>query len=370
MPRSEVATHEPRRQRDLEEAAAEIERLRTHASDQGDSAIRAWCALEAVARAMGVDPRSGVDELIAAAGSMQKRVAELEKTVSDEAERQLPLYDTTDFAHPVWRRGADHATDMMQARVDRAEARVTELEADLIHERAIAGHVLFSKREALRREGAEAMRERAAEKLKRLSDDIVTQSEEFRTRGNAKVADRLLAEARAVAATSVAIRDLPLDDKAALGGEAEAGENPWQPFFDRMDANARPSDAALPWHIGGEPFVPPPPPFDLLAYIHRHREWSESTLGPGARTSGVLAHIRKELEEIAADPSDVEEWDGLEAMREELNETRRARDELAKALNAERTRSEMMEAAIDKTRAELADAIRAARADAPRGFDA
>src|SRR5690606_32514882 len=51
-----------------------------------------------------------------------------------------------------------------------------------------------------------------------------------------------------------------------------------------------------------------PPASDLVAYIRSHREWSESTLGPGGRTEGILAHIRKELDEIAADPRDIEEW--------------------------------------------------------------
>lgn len=36
--------------------------------------------------------------------------------------------------------------------------------------------------------------------------------------------------------------------------------------------------------------------------------WSQKTFGPGRRTGGVLAHIRKELAEIEADPTDVEEW--------------------------------------------------------------
>ena len=48
--------------------------------------------------------------------------------------------------------------------------------------------------------------------------------------------------------------------------------------------------------------------FDLVAHLHRQREFSESTFGPGMRTAGVLDHIRKELNEIAAKPDDVLEW--------------------------------------------------------------
>jgi hypothetical protein len=43
-------------------------------------------------------------------------------------------------------------------------------------------------------------------------------------------------------------------------------------------------------------------------HLDRQREWSTDTFGPGARTLGVLDHIRKELAEIEADPTDVNEW--------------------------------------------------------------
>ncbi len=50
------------------------------------------------------------------------------------------------------------------------------------------------------------------------------------------------------------------------------------------------------------------PAFDLVAHLLRQREFSERTFGPGARTKGVIDHIRKELAEIEAAPDDVEEW--------------------------------------------------------------
>lgn len=48
--------------------------------------------------------------------------------------------------------------------------------------------------------------------------------------------------------------------------------------------------------------------FDLVAHVQRAREFSERTFGPGARTAGVVAHIRKELAEIEAAPDDLSEW--------------------------------------------------------------
>lgn len=51
-----------------------------------------------------------------------------------------------------------------------------------------------------------------------------------------------------------------------------------------------------------------PPRFDFEAYLHRRQEWSAQTFGPGPRSKSMVAHIRKELIEVEADPSDVVEW--------------------------------------------------------------
>ena len=48
--------------------------------------------------------------------------------------------------------------------------------------------------------------------------------------------------------------------------------------------------------------------FDMVAHLYRQQNWSEQTFGPGYRTQGVIDHIRKELIEIEADPSDISEW--------------------------------------------------------------
>ena len=44
------------------------------------------------------------------------------------------------------------------------------------------------------------------------------------------------------------------------------------------------------------------------AHIEHQREWSRETFGPGDRLLGVLDHIRKELLEIEATPTEVNEW--------------------------------------------------------------
>lgn len=46
------------------------------------------------------------------------------------------------------------------------------------------------------------------------------------------------------------------------------------------------------------------------AHIEHQRAWSEVTFGPREHRGplGPLDHIRKELDEVAADPYDLEEW--------------------------------------------------------------
>lgn len=48
--------------------------------------------------------------------------------------------------------------------------------------------------------------------------------------------------------------------------------------------------------------------FDLVDHLERQRSFSRKTFGPGARTKGIIDHIRKELVEIEADPTDLKEW--------------------------------------------------------------
>lgn len=81
--------------------------------------------------------------------------------------------------------------------------------------------------------------------------------------------------------------------------------------------------------------------FDLIAHLHRQREFSLRTFGPGRRTKGVLDHIRKELAEIEADPTDVEEWADLLLLA--LDGAWRAGHEpeaIAAALEAKQTKNE------------------------------
>lgn len=50
------------------------------------------------------------------------------------------------------------------------------------------------------------------------------------------------------------------------------------------------------------------PTFDLMAHLHRQREWSLATFGPGDRRKGIVDHLRKELQEIENNPKDIFEW--------------------------------------------------------------
>jgi hypothetical protein len=48
--------------------------------------------------------------------------------------------------------------------------------------------------------------------------------------------------------------------------------------------------------------------YDLVSHLRRQRAFSEKTFGPGDRSRGCIDHIRKELAEVEADPSDLVEW--------------------------------------------------------------
>lgn len=46
-------------------------------------------------------------------------------------------------------------------------------------------------------------------------------------------------------------------------------------------------------------------------YLTRQREFSLDTFGPAPRVAGVIDHIRKEIDEIEAEPHDLSEWADL-----------------------------------------------------------
>jgi hypothetical protein len=46
----------------------------------------------------------------------------------------------------------------------------------------------------------------------------------------------------------------------------------------------------------------------LIPYLERQMMWSSKTFGNGLRSKGIVDHIRKELLEISADPTDLTEW--------------------------------------------------------------
>jgi tagatose-1,6-bisphosphate aldolase non-catalytic subunit AgaZ/GatZ len=47
---------------------------------------------------------------------------------------------------------------------------------------------------------------------------------------------------------------------------------------------------------------------NLIEHLERQKAFSEKTFGPGQRTQTVIDHIHKELAEIEANPTDLEEW--------------------------------------------------------------
>ena len=80
---------------------------------------------------------------------------------------------------------------------------------------------------------------------------------------------------------------------------------------------------------------------DLIKHLQRQRKFSEATFGPGARTSGVIDHIQKELAEIEADPLDLEEWvDVILLALDGAWRTGASPQEVADAIDAKMTKNE------------------------------
>lgn len=80
---------------------------------------------------------------------------------------------------------------------------------------------------------------------------------------------------------------------------------------------------------------------DLVAHLHRQRDFSERTFGPGPRTQGVIDHITKELREIEKSPSDLYEW--VDVVLLALDGAWRAGftpKEIAEAIEEKQTRNE------------------------------
>ena len=81
--------------------------------------------------------------------------------------------------------------------------------------------------------------------------------------------------------------------------------------------------------------------FDLVAHLHRQRAFSLRTFGPGARSQGVVDHIRKELREIEANPADLTEW--VDVILLAFDGAWRAGyepEEIAGGINAKQTKNE------------------------------
>ena len=81
--------------------------------------------------------------------------------------------------------------------------------------------------------------------------------------------------------------------------------------------------------------------FDLIAHIHRQRKFSIKTFGPGARSKGVIDHIRKELIEIEQAPNDLSEWvDVILLAIDGAHRAGHSPEEIAEGVDGKQTKNE------------------------------
>jgi hypothetical protein len=65
-------------------------------------------------------------------------------------------------------------------------------------------------------------------------------------------------------------------------------------------------DASVPYDLDAEPMTHRG--VDFGETLSRQAQFSARTFGPGARTKGVIDHLRKEVAEVEKNPSDLLEW--------------------------------------------------------------
>jgi Protein of unknown function (DUF550) len=75
-----------------------------------------------------------------------------------------------------------------------------------------------------------------------------------------------------------------------------------------LDFAKRVASMWIPEVVAGDAPAQQEEPFDFHAHLARQAAFSLKTFGPGTRTAGVCDHIRKELIEVEADPTDLAEW--------------------------------------------------------------
>jgi hypothetical protein len=81
----------------------------------------------------------------------------------------------------------------------------------------------------------------------------------------------------------------------------ESGQKPYCGFFSRPAPSWCPSFGKC-----VECSICDQKDFDLIAHLKRQSDFSLKVFGPGPRVRGITDHIRKELEEVEADPTSYE----------------------------------------------------------------
>lgn len=136
--------------------------------------------------------------------------------------------------------------------------------------------------------------------------------------------------------------------------DVEQGETElvFQRLPERMSIDGEPMEAGLYCYLADlpeegvfllsdEPDLTALPHFDFHLHLKRQAHFSETTFGPGLRTGMVIDHIRKELIEIAAAPTDLGEWiDVVLLALDGAWRTGHAPAEIIEALKAKQTKNE------------------------------
>lgn len=81
--------------------------------------------------------------------------------------------------------------------------------------------------------------------------------------------------------------------------------------------------------------------FDLVAHLQRQAAFSLKVFGPGPRVRGITDHIRKELQEIEAEPNSLEWIDVVILALDGAWRAGYSPEEIARAIQFKQTKNEL-----------------------------
>jgi hypothetical protein len=241
----------------------------------------------------------------------QKRVARIQERIANIRGTPRVIRATTD-AKTIGQCLADVTAIVVDASfeefVDAAKAAQNEVIRELgelyqaARDREAREKALRIEQERLARERAEhEAREREARAQREAEERAAREAREAEERRLAAEREALAAERRKLEeerAAAEAQKQREAEERARAEEAARKAAEPPPAVAEPKPPLPRDDYASPGWVVSA----------DLVSHLKRQREFSLRTFGPGTRSEAVVAHIRKELDEVLSAPGDLGEW--------------------------------------------------------------